>query len=230
MGSGDCTGAAAGDKPVFSSSPGHARRPQTSNVLIVGVKREERDEKSGGNWWLEDHRATSMVCHASPTTPGAGSLNAMPKLSFLGYLRLTGIIAFSTVKVPETIAAFLPYLFLAGLHPTFLFSIPTFLGSLVFYPFSLLPCIFLFRTGLVDGWPWLTYKRDHWHQESTLPPTKGSQPFLARLTRLFLCAVPELEPGPSHMLGAYMLCTPLLTTFIYTRYLWPLQIAEGAVF
>lgn len=97
----------------------------------------------------------------------------MPKLSFLGYLRLTGIIAFFTAKVPEMIAVFLSYRFLAGLYPTFLFSIPTFLGSLVFYSFFLLPCTLLFWTGLVDGWPWLTYKRDHWHQESTLSPTKG---------------------------------------------------------
>lgn len=92
------------------SSPGHARRPQQSNVLSVAVKREERNENPGGNWWLEHHRTISTVRHAFPTTPGPGSLNAVPKLSFLGYLRLTAIIAFSTAKVPEMIAAFPPYL------------------------------------------------------------------------------------------------------------------------
>lgn len=58
----------------------------------------------------------------------------MPKPSFLGYLRLTGIIAFSTAKVPEMTAAFPPYLFLTGLHPTFLFSIPWLSCLLLFLP------------------------------------------------------------------------------------------------
>lgn len=122
--------AAVRGKPVFSSSPGHVRRLQQSNMLSVGVKREEREENPGGNWWLERHRTTSTVRHAFPTTPGPGSLNAMPKLSFLGYLRLTGIIAFSTAKVPEMIAAFPSYLFLTGLHPCFSFPFQLFLALL----------------------------------------------------------------------------------------------------
>lgn len=120
------------------SSPGHARRLQQSNVLSVGVKREERNENPGGNWWLEYHRTISTVRHAFPTTPGPGSLNAMPKLSFLGYLRLTGIIAFSTAKVPEMIAAFPPYLSSQASTPRFSFPfqlslalLPSFLHTLV---------------------------------------------------------------------------------------------------